>query len=88
MNYKLKKFKDALEYEFNIAEWNPTDNEIYNIANEIKNRELSKGQIYQIIKINYSGEITEYIRKGMDFNRLNKLLEIALLAAEATEYDE
>ncbi|HDW0269925.1 hypothetical protein [Enterobacter asburiae] len=88
MKARLADFKKSIEAEFGITEWHPTESQIFNIATEITQGDLTRGEIYKSIKRNYSGVLYVIVQKGMDFQRMNNLLELASLAVEAVQNEQ
>jgi len=58
------------------------------IAQDVGDEELTRGKFYQIVTKNHKGTLYLELRKGMDFQTMNDLLEIALLALEILEDEQ
>lgn len=85
MKIKHLSLKHKIEKVLGIYNWSPNEVQIYKIAKDVGGEELSRGKLYQIVTKNYKGTLYLELKKGMDFQTMNDLLEIALLASEIRE---
>jgi hypothetical protein len=78
-NQYIYKFKQAIEHNLKIAKWEPTNNQILSIANDIyeRNYEPDNRELLYIIKGHYSKEILYFANEGLDNSDLITLLALA-----------
>ena len=78
-NQYVSKFKQAIEHNLKIAKWEPTNNQILSIANDIYERssEPDSRELLDIIKSHYSKEILYFANEGLDNSDLITLLTLA-----------
>lgn len=72
-------FKQAIAHNLKIAKWEPTNNQILSIANDIyeRNSEPDNRELLDIIKSHYSKEILYFAKEGLDNSDLITLLTLA-----------
>lgn len=72
-------FKQAIVHNLKIAKWEPTNNQILSIANDIyeRNSEPDNRELLDIIKSHYSKEILYFAKEGLDNSDLITLLTLA-----------
>lgn len=89
MMSNLVDFKYVLERECAISRWSPSEEQLLLIAFDItqKGSNINKGDVYTCIKSHYKDDLYITVKKGLGFQKMINLLEVALKASEAIKND-